>query len=207
VGDGSASIETPQENDGTCLADASIVSTIATFESVYRKHWKLVGRMARRYGVSPSDLDDAVQDVFVVLYRRWTERANDEEFDAWLRGVATRTSWNYRRARRRRERWLDVQPEMVDVYADPRSLSDEHVASWEKERWLVQALLGLDERKRQAVVLTQLQQKSAKEVARLTGLSPNTVASRLRIALAELRKNGKARADQERQNRCLASSR
>src|SRR5262245_39500499 len=118
--------------------------------------------MARRHGVPPSDLEDAVQDVFLVLYRRWAERTKDEELDARLRGVAMRTSSNYRRARRRRERWLETQPDIVDIYADPLSSSDEQMVSWEEERWLMQALLRLDERKRQAIVLTQLEQKSAK---------------------------------------------
>jgi RNA polymerase sigma factor (sigma-70 family) len=195
--DGSEPTDAQEDATARRLLIRAIVPT-APFETIYRAHSKVVGRMARRRGVSPSDLDDAVQDIFLILYRRWAECAKDEELDAWLRGVATRTSWNYRRARRRRERWLEAQPDIVDVYADPLSLSDEHVASWEEQRWLTQALLGLDERKRQAVVLTQLEQKSAKEVSRLTGLSPNTVASRLRIALAELRKNGKSRAKRER---------
>src|SRR5262245_2638946 len=101
---------------GTPLARSAAVPTTTGFETVYRNHWKLVARMARRYGVAPSDLDDAVQDVFLVLYRRWTERADDEALTAWLRGVAARTSWNYRRSRRRRERWLDVEAEVVDIY-------------------------------------------------------------------------------------------
>ena len=167
---------------------------MGSFEAVYRRTLPSVERVARRNGVAQPDLDDAVQDTFLTVYRRWSQLHHDDDPCAWVRGIAIRTCWNYRRARRRRGRWLEERRDVLDQCSDTRAGADEHFAIHEGERWLAKALLRLDERKREAVVLTQIEQRSAMEVSRLTGLSPNTVASRLRAALAELRRDGEADA-------------
>ena len=43
----------------------------AEFEALYHAHFDFVWRTLRRFGVSEAALDDATQDVFVVMHRRF----------------------------------------------------------------------------------------------------------------------------------------
>ena len=64
---------------------------------------------------------------------------------------------------------------------------DQQLAREEDLRWLGEAVERLDDKRKEALVLSRIEGRSAAEVARMTGLSPNTVASRVRAALRELR--------------------
>src|SRR5437868_6114304 len=89
VRDGDASVQ---------MADASL----PPFAELYRAHVAQVARWLRRLGVPPSDVEDAVHDVFVVAFRRLgayePERAS---FSTWVYGIAMRIA----SARRRRAAW------------------------------------------------------------------------------------------------------
>ena len=45
----------------------------ADFERVYAEHFAFVWRNLRRLGVAPAQLDDAAQEVFIVVHRRLAE--------------------------------------------------------------------------------------------------------------------------------------
>jgi RNA polymerase sigma factor (sigma-70 family) len=165
--------------DGFCAAE---------FSAIYRGQHALVRRIARRAGIAPAELDDAVQDVFVVVYRRWHELDNPQELKAWICKVAARTSHNYRRARRRYEkRFAEPAVSGEGLAVCERRSPEETCENSERLRWLTQALVQLDARLRQALVLTELERLSAREASELTGLSPNTLSSRLRAARQALR--------------------
>ena len=160
-----------------------------TFETVYREQRGLVRHVVSRCGVLPHELDDVVQDVFIVVHRRWDELAEIEDVSPWIYGVALRTSCNYRRARRRwSQRFADGHDDLeVHAALTGHHLEDE-LASHQLQRWLTTAVAKLDGKRREVLVLTQLERRSASEVSRMTGISPNTVSSRLRAALVDLRR-------------------
>jgi RNA polymerase sigma-70 factor (ECF subfamily) len=155
----------------------------------YRATLEFVRRIVRRHGVATADRDDAVQDVFVVAHRRWAQLENMDRLHAWLHGIAVRICWNYRRARRRSNGVLAHEPEAPEAQPDRGAvMAPEQLAHREDLQWLRTAMDRLDAKQRSALVLTQLEQRSAVEVSRMTGLSSNTVASRLRAAMQDLRR-------------------
>jgi RNA polymerase sigma-70 factor (ECF subfamily) len=144
--------------------------------------------VVRRQPIPPAHHDDAVQDVFVTAYRRWGQLDGADSLRAWLRGIAVRTCWNYQRAHRRYQFWMAPPRDGADDLPDGDGrLVDQQVARDEDLRWLEQAVERLDDKQKEALILSRIEGRSAAEVARMTGLSPNTVASRVRAALRDLR--------------------
>jgi len=144
-------------------------------EHVYESHAGVVRRALRSFGVDPAALDDAVQDVFVVLVRRARDFDARSTWTNWLWGIARRVARGYRRAEGRRERLHAVLPSesrgatLDDELARRRALEflDGFVAS------LPPALLD-------AFVLAEIDGFSAPEIAAQTGVNLNTVYARIR---------------------------
>ena len=168
----------------------------STFEAVYRAMVGFVRRVVYRQPIPPAHRDDAVQDTFIVAYRRWNQLESAQSLRAWLKGIAVRTCWNYTRAHRRYRFWMAPPHETADELADRDDrVVDQQLARAEDLQWLGQAVDRLDDKRKQALVLSRIEGRSAAEVSRMTGLSPNTVASRVRAALRKLRGDLLARND------------
>lgn len=170
--------------------DPSICPHRATFEAAYRSMVGFVRRVVQRQPIPPADRDDAVQEVFVVAYRRWSQLESAHSLRAWLHGIAVRTCWNYQRAHRRWSLRFTPSHEGMEERPDVGGcVVDQQLAHEGDLRWLGQAVERLDDKRREALILSRIEGKSAAEISRMTGLSPNTVASRVRVALSKLRED------------------
>jgi RNA polymerase sigma factor (sigma-70 family) len=160
----------------------------STFEAVYRAMVGFVRRVVYRQPIPPAHRDDAVQDTFLVAYRRWNQLDGAHSLRAWLKGIAVRTCWNYQRAHRRYRFWMAPTHDTADELPDLEDrVVDQQLARAEDLQWLGKAVDRLDDKRKQALVLSRIEGHSAAEVSRMTGLSPNTVSSRVRAAVRKLR--------------------
>ena len=76
-------------------------ATPRDFNRLVHEHLDFVWRLLRRLGLSPSDADDATQQVFLVAARKLDDLPAGKE-RMFLYGTARRVAANARRARRRR---------------------------------------------------------------------------------------------------------
>lgn len=151
------------------------------FETVYEEHFDFVWRSLRRLGVRDALIDDAAQDVFVVVHKRLGDFEGRSSVKTWLFGVALRVARNYRRTAQRRD--AEALPETV---ADTHSPGPhEATAQAEAVRTLHALLDSLSDDRRAVFVMMELEQMSAPEVADALGVNLNTVYSRLRKARSE----------------------
>jgi RNA polymerase sigma-70 factor (ECF subfamily) len=151
----------------------------AEFEAVYEEHFAFVWRTVRRLGVPERSVDDAVQDVFVVVHRRLRVFEGRSSMRTWLYGIARRVAHDHRRRVGRKERG----EALPDGLADPSAPApDREVARAQAARLLHSILEGLDDDKREVFVLAELEQMTVPEIAEATGVNLNTVYSRLRAA-------------------------
>src|SRR6186997_1961399 len=72
---------------------------IPTFDAVYTAHVAFVWRVLRTFGVAEPQLEDAVQDVFVVVHRRLSEWEGRAAITTWLFAIARRVASAHRRRR------------------------------------------------------------------------------------------------------------
>src|SRR6187402_2587413 len=78
--------------------------------AVYEAHFRYVWRCLRSLGVHDAQLDDAVQDVFVVVQRRLGEFDGNAALRTWLYAIALRIARKYRDSARRAPDALDAAP-------------------------------------------------------------------------------------------------
>jgi RNA polymerase sigma-70 factor, ECF subfamily len=154
------------------------------FEAVYREHFGFVWRILRRLGVPTEALEDAAQEVFLVLHRRRAGLGPDVSLRSWLFGTARRVAADVRRGQHRRERRLQA---LAVVHGDR---ANELPAEQAEAAEFVQRFLErLDPDKRMVFVLADLEGMTAPEIAGAIDVKLNTVYSRLRAARAEFERS------------------
>jgi RNA polymerase sigma-70 factor (ECF subfamily) len=148
-----------------------------TLEEIYDAHAERVWRTLRALGVDTSRIDDAVQDVFLVVHRRLGEFEGRSSIATWLYGIARRVAAQHRR------RGAGEQHAALDDRAPAPGESPREAAQRREAARLVLELLDeLDDDKREVFALCELEQLTAPAVAELLGIPLNTVYSRLRLA-------------------------
>jgi RNA polymerase sigma-70 factor, ECF subfamily len=140
-----------------------------------------VWRSLRRLGVPVSAVDDATQQVWLVLARKLPEIALGSE-RAFLFGTALRVASDARRRLARQREVTGV--ESIDA-VDPAPHADEIIDQRKARSVLDEILESLPEELRVVFILYELEEQTAAEIAELLGLPPGTVASRLRRARVE----------------------
>jgi RNA polymerase sigma-70 factor (ECF subfamily) len=156
-------------------------ATHFTLAEVYREHSSFVWRLARRLGVSDAQIEDAVQDVFVVVHRRLGEFEGRSSMRTWLAGIVRRVVHDYRRTRARKPAVPTADSDLAGLPSSNGSPEASVLAS-EATRMLHLLLDQLDDDKREIFILAELEQWSMSEIAEATGTKINTVSSRLRLA-------------------------
>ncbi|WP_441290787.1 RNA polymerase sigma factor [Sorangium sp. KYC3313] len=151
------------------------------FDAVYDEHADFVWRNLRRLGVSEASLDDAFQDVFVVVHRRLGEFEPRSSVKAWLFAILCRVARDHRRLVRRKGGLEELPGGVADRAPGPAERLEQVEALK-----LVDALLAeLDDDKRAVLVMAEIEELSAPEIAAALDVKLNTVYSRLRAARRE----------------------
>jgi RNA polymerase sigma-70 factor (ECF subfamily) len=156
-----------------------------SFDEIYEAYFDFVWCNARRLGVPEASVDDAVQEVFLVVHRRLGEFEGRSSLKTWLFQIVLRVASNQRRANRRKSPFTDPRaaPVDADAIADERAGSpDDGLARRQGVRLLYKLLGELDDDKRAVFVLAELEQMSAPDIAEALGVNVNTVYARLRAA-------------------------
>lgn len=151
------------------------------FAAVYLEHVDYVWTNLRRLGVPWTELDDAVQETFIVAFRRWDDFDSQLRWRSWLFGIARRIASHHRRGSGRRLRLVDAvhrepTPTMGAGPEDP----DDVVAHKDAARLVQHFLDTLPPRRREVFILAEIEGMTGASIADTLGLPANTVWSRLR---------------------------
>lgn len=149
------------------------------FAQVYEEHFDFVWRSARRLGVPQAQVDDAVQEVFLVVHRRLSEFEARSSLKTWLFAITRRVVADHRRSARRKP---SESIGSFEPAAHARYAADAQLERDEEARLLYSLLDELDADKREVFVLAELEQVSGPEIALALGENLNTVYARLRAA-------------------------
>jgi RNA polymerase sigma-70 factor, ECF subfamily len=173
--------EVRDADPGPPAGDRALTSAPPDLASVYEAHFRYVWRCLRSLGVHDSQLDDALQDVFMVVQRRLAEFDGSAQLRTWLYAIALRIARKYRERSRKEPASLDGEreshPELtLNATAEGAALRSEQLA-------LARAALeALSDEQREVFVLARVEQMSAPEIESVIGIPLNTVYSRLRAA-------------------------
>jgi RNA polymerase sigma-70 factor, ECF subfamily len=163
----------------TTRDDSTPALSTKQLATVYDDYADFVWRSLRRLGVTPNDLEDAAQDVFVVVHRRLDEFQARSSLKSWIFAIALHIAKAYRRRRAQDlARTDDSEVELVGSLLTP----EEAHAKQQAAELVLAILERLDDDKRAVFVLVELEHMPVAEIAVALSIPPNTVYSRLRLA-------------------------
>jgi RNA polymerase sigma-70 factor (ECF subfamily) len=139
----------------------------------------------RRLGVPARDVDDVVQQALIQVCARWTEYDPARPLRPWFMAFVVRAAANHRRLILRRREELGAIDDVRESLPGDGVVQDDVGAEQEAREVVREALEAVDVDRRIAVVMVDLQEMSAPEVARRLKIPVNTMYSRLRLGRAE----------------------
>lgn len=173
----SSSLHVP---DGSRSFDAGDPTDPSALTAIYRAHSTYVWRVLRHCGVPDADLDDAVQETFLVVFRRLPEFRGSASLRTWIYAVAVRVASTRRRSQRREA----ARREKAGAQMHGGSAVDpeDELARTEAAELVDRLLDELDPAKRTVFVLAEIEGVKVPEISKILGVNPRTVHSRLRLA-------------------------
>src|SRR6478736_6482237 len=111
------------------LPSAEPQAPVLDVATVYEAYFRYVWRCLRSLGVRDSQLEDALQDVFIVVQRRLPEFDGRAAVRTWLYAIALRVARKYRERARRALASLDDDKREIFVLARVEQMSAPEIAS------------------------------------------------------------------------------
>lgn len=163
----------------------------ASFEPLVAKYSPRVFATVRRYARRESEIEDIAQEVWLKAFDKLKSFRGEAPFEHWLMRLTVRTCYDFLRGHQRNressfseisepeEDWLDR------FVADPGTAAEDAAAA----RTLINRVLEkLSPEARLVIQLLEIEDRSVKEIADLTGWSAPLVKVRAFRARAEMRK-------------------
>jgi RNA polymerase sigma-70 factor (ECF subfamily) len=176
--------------------DAELIAAVlkgdtASFEPLVTKYSPRVFATARRYARRESEVEDIVQEVWSKAYQKLAGFRGEAPFEHWLMRLAVRTCYDFLRSHQRNRETTfseltEPETDWLDRFvADPDNASEHASAA----RELIERILSqLSPPARLVITLLEIEERSVKEISKLTGWSVPLVKVRAFRARAEMKK-------------------
>lgn len=153
---------------------------------LFRRHARFVANFLWKLGIGAQEIDDLVQEVFVVAHKRGGFVEREARPTTWLAEIAVRVASTKRRSLGRAPRQVDLDDaaKVPEVSPGPADIAE---ATQGLER-VQRALDALDLNHRAVFVLYELEGESCEQIAESLGVPVGTVFSRLHTARKNFQK-------------------
>lgn len=168
-----------QANHIDCLKPALVRGDEDAFGELLDAVGPRLRRAAVRMLASEADADDAVQEVFVGLFKSRHRMASVENLNAYLFATLHRAVSRSLKKQAKQPDACDSLDQIAEVMTVEASNFDEEL--------LDQAVQQLSAKQREVIVLKTDAQLTFAEIGKLLSISTNTAASRYRYGLENLR--------------------
>lgn len=148
---------------------------------LFRRYAAFVANFLARMGVARADIDDLVQEVFLVAHRAGGYTPGPAKPTTYLASIAFRAATTHRRKRQTRS-FVKLADETVASAGDERNSPERDADQKRQLALLDRALEALDPDKRVVFVMAELQGDSVVAIAQGLGIPVDTAYSRLRAA-------------------------
>lgn len=161
------------------------------FETLIVKYQPRIFATARKYARRDSEVEDIVQEIFIKAFKKLASYRQEAPFEHWIMKISVRTCYDYLRSHQRSKvsSFSDITQEdfdLLDVFGE-----DEHPDRENQEavaRLIHDLMEQLKPESRMVLTLLDIEGKSVKEIAKLTGWSVSLVKVRAFRARKEMRK-------------------
>lgn len=175
-------IDFADETLGKGAAEGASPALVCDAASLYENHGRFVFASLQRLGIRDSDLEDVLQEVFVVVHQRLHTFDGSSKVTTWLFGICLRVASGYRRRGYRRRELAVAEPPEPIVDAHPSASPEEDLAQQQSRRRLELLLDDMDLEKRAVFVMFEIDELPCDEIASILGVPVGTIHSRLHSA-------------------------
>ena len=179
--------ETPAKgtNDEAELVRQCRLGDRAAFERIYRENIRMVTANLFRVLGDRTDLDDLVQEVFVIAFRGIQRFRGEARLSTWLYRICVNVALGRLRSRARRPPPLLTAEPVEPVGAETVESPERLLLRREDIRRVYRALDKLSPKKRVVIVLHEIEGRDIAEIAAIVGAPMVTVRTRLHYARKE----------------------
>jgi RNA polymerase sigma-70 factor (ECF subfamily) len=173
------------------LIAAVLAGDATSFEPLVQKYSPRVFATARRYARRESEVEDIAQEVWLKAFDKLKSFRGEAPFEHWLMRMTVRTCYDFLRAHQRnRESSFSELSEAEDDWLERFAVAPEGVSDRvDAAKLLVERVLEkLSPEARMVITLLEIEDRTVKEIAELTGWSSPLVKVRAFRARAEMRK-------------------
>jgi RNA polymerase sigma-70 factor (ECF subfamily) len=168
------------------LVQATLRGDDGAFAELIRRHKRRVFTTATRFARNDHQLEDIAQEVFIRAFKNLAKFRNDAPFEHWLARITTSACYDFlRRERKHRD---TASLDLVDFDLHDMSVDNE-VSAGRAREVLAWAMRQLRPDEQLVLTLCEIEERSIREVADLTGWSESNVkvrAFRARHALKRI---------------------
>ncbi len=150
-----------------------------TFEVIFEHYKNYLYLFICKALPSEEDREGIVQEIFINLWLNRNSLDEDKPLKPYLFTIAKNQIYDHLRKIYSKRKYLDLL--FLDYSTNPVS-SENEVEYWEFERYLLNKINQLPERRREIFKLSKLEGKSYRKIATLLGISENTVDMQMRSA-------------------------
>ncbi len=164
----------------------------------YERYARFVLRTARRLGTPAEEIEDVAQEVFTIAFRKM-DRFREGRLSTWLYRICSNRVQHHHRARRVRAAFARVLGRGGgEVSPGTTGTQEVELSRHEAERHFSEILAHMGAKKREVLVLFEIEGLSGEAIAERMGCPLDTVWSRLFHARREFARLARARAQRER---------
>lgn len=152
------------------LIQSTLAGDDEAFAALVGRHKRRIFGIASRFTRSDAELDDLCQEIFIKAYQHLAKFRGEAPFEHWLSRVGVRTCYDHLRKTRR---------DRDTVALDGADLAGaDNVAPQHAREVLDFALAKLSTEERLVITLLELEERTVREIAELTGWSESNVKVR-----------------------------
>ncbi len=168
--------------------DVPMANGLPAMAEIYAEFATFVWRNLRRLGVPASHVEDAFQDVFLVIHRRLPDFEARSSLSTWIFGIVMRVAARQReQLRNRAQRFAPLPEALLETLGPSTSQSPFDELAQQQAADLIEWVLGeLEEDKRTILVMVELEQMPVVEAAKVLNMNVNSAYTRLRLARRDL---------------------
>jgi RNA polymerase sigma-70 factor, ECF subfamily len=173
------------------LIAAVLEGDAASFEPLVQKYSPRIFATARRYARRESEVEDIVQEIWLKAFQKLKSYRGEAPFEHWLMRLAVRTCYDFLRGHQRNREltFSELSEAENDWLNRVRSEPQEAGEHSEAARQLIGRILDqLSPAARLIITLLEIEERSVKQIAELTGWSVPLVKVRAFRARAEMRR-------------------
>jgi RNA polymerase sigma-70 factor (ECF subfamily) len=190
-------------DEGVSLEQADLLARCvrgdrAAQRGFYERYARFVLRTARRLGTPPEEIEDVAQEVFTVAFRKM-DQFREGQLSTWLYRICCNRVQTHHRARRVRLAFARLfRIRSAGASVDDSGGQERELSRREAERQFSEILARMAPKKREVLILFEIEGLSGEAIADRVGCPLDTVWSRLFHARREFSRLARGRALRER---------